>query len=168
MPKNIVEALCGLLLLFSVSISGCGNGSDESETVGGDSRTVDSIVKVAMCPSDGGDLKFLHLNSLKIDVSNIEIPMGTRYLEDIPSSPRIAAVTEDAILLIGEGDEPEQDVPILAAFAGTCRRDPRCDGDDARPARRARQELGRQSQSVPLVHQHEHDGPPGQHGHPDR
>jgi hypothetical protein len=107
MSNRIVEVLCGFLLVLMFLVSGCGNGTDKSETVGGDSRTDASSIRVALCPKDGGQLKFLHLDSMKVKTSDIVVPLGTNYLGDIPSSPQFAAVTEEVLYLIQEDEEPE-------------------------------------------------------------
>ncbi len=102
MPGMITKMSVRFLLLITVIVSGCGNGQDQDGAAKDGLPEDMTILKVALCPKDGGRLKFLHMDSMKVETSDLDAPAGIRCLVGMPSSSRFAAVTEEAIYILRE------------------------------------------------------------------
>ncbi len=117
MLNKIFEAAgMGVLVLFAVWMSSCGNG-DGGEWAGWGNDSRDNLIEdtggeVVLCPKSGGQVKLLELDSLTVSGSALTVPPATIHLVDTPPPARFAALTDDALHLI-----PMADMSRLVSFS---------------------------------------------------
>ena len=104
-----VLALLLVVLLSACSKGGKGGGTGEN----GESPEDLSRLRVILCPSQGGEVRFLKLDSLELVRSGMEIPEETIAFTGALPSLRFAAVTARAVYLVhGDRDSAVDRIPV--------------------------------------------------------
>ncbi len=109
MPRGSGKTFQFLLMALTL-LSGCGGGGEGRPGGGVGGRDVSQEVpgaRIVFCPKDGGEVKFLGLDSLNLVGSNFNIPDETLGFAGILPDSRFAALTTTAVYLfpVDQGTE---------------------------------------------------------------
>jgi hypothetical protein len=116
MSRIIVPGRSLTLLIALLWLSGCGSGGNEKRDSGGTGAIGEvkeaSRVHVALVPTKGGELKYLHFDSLAIIPSGLVLPGPSERVFDVPGTDRLAVLTDESVYLLPKSGGEARSIPL--------------------------------------------------------